>query len=247
MALHVYGVVSAATTLQRALRGRGEAPVRLVVYGDVAAVVSEIDSEARIRRDDLLAHARVLEAIVEDSTVLPMRFGIISENYDEVADIILSAGEDRLNGLLESFDSLVQLTIKAYHDQDKALRHLLRERPELRELRDETAAAPSSYSSKIKLGEAIAANLEALASADASMLCDQLSGLAERIVLDDVSGGNQVLDAALLVQRDARAQTDEGVAQIRRTLPDRLSLRYIGPLPPYSFIDGQLAGELAWD
>jgi hypothetical protein len=29
-------------------------------------------------------------------------------------------------------------------------------------------------------------------------------------------------------------------------LPDRLWLRYIGPQPPYSFVDGQLAGESVW-
>jgi hypothetical protein len=45
MALHVYGVV-AATPLPGVLRGRQEASVRLVVYGDLAAVVSEIDADA---------------------------------------------------------------------------------------------------------------------------------------------------------------------------------------------------------
>jgi Gas vesicle synthesis protein GvpL/GvpF len=88
--------------------------------------------------------------------------------------------------------------------------------------------------------------LEALASADGSMLYDQLTGLAERIVLGDVTGKNQVLDAALLVQRRARTRTDKGIARLSRTLPDRLRLRYIGPQPPYSFLDGQLAGESVW-
>jgi Gas vesicle synthesis protein GvpL/GvpF len=77
----------------------------------------------------------------------------------------------------------------------------------------------------------MAVGLDALASADASMLSEQLSGLAERIVLGDVTGKNQILDAALLVQRATRTQTDEGVARLSRTLPDRLRLRYIGPQP----------------
>ena len=95
MALHVYGVVSAATPLPGVLRGRREAPVRLVVHGDLAAVVSEVDADARIRRDDLLTHARVLESLVEGATVLPMRFGVIVEN-DEEARNILEAGESGL-------------------------------------------------------------------------------------------------------------------------------------------------------
>jgi hypothetical protein len=246
MALHVYGVVSAATRLPEVLRGRREAPVRLVVHGDLAAVVSEVDAGVRIRREDLLAHARVLESLVEDVTVLPMRFGVIAETDEEVARNILEPGESGLTALLHSFDGLVQLTVKAHHDQDQALRHLLNERPDLRMLRDQTGKGPAFYSAQLRLGEAIAAGLETLASSDAAMLQDQLTGICERMVLGDISGQNQVLNAALLVQRATRARTDEAIARLSRTLPDRLQLRYIGPQPPYSFVDGELAGEPVW-
>jgi Gas vesicle synthesis protein GvpL/GvpF len=66
------------------------------------------------------------------------------------------------------------------------------------------------------------------------------------MVLADVTGQNQVLNAALLVQRSARTRTDEAIARLSRTLPGRLRLRYIGPQPPYSFVDGELAGEPVW-
>jgi hypothetical protein len=245
MALHVYGVVSAAAPLPGDLRGRREAPVRLVVHGDLAAVVSETDADARVRGDDLLAHARVLESLVEGATVLPMRFGVIVET-DEEASNILEAGEGGLTTLMQSFDGLVQLTVKAHHDQDEALKHLLRERSELRLLRDQTGKGPESYSAQLRLGEAIAAGLEALVRSDAAMLYDQLMGIAESIVLAEVTGQNQVLNAALLVRRSARTRTDEAIARLSRTLPDRLRLRYIGPQPPYSFVDGELTGEPVW-
>jgi hypothetical protein len=246
MALHVYGVLAATAPFPGVLRGRQQAPVRLVVHGDLAAVVSEIDADARLRRDDLLAHARVLEALVEGSTVLPMRFGVIGETDEVVAHNMLEASESRLTSLLNFFDGLVQLTVKAYHVEEQALKDLLRERPEIRRLRDQAATGPSSYHSQLRLGEVIAVGLDTLASADASMLNEQLSALAERIVLADVTGKTQVLDAALLVRRAARTRTDEGIARLSRTLPDRLRLRYIGPQPPYSFIDGELAGEPVW-
>jgi hypothetical protein len=246
MALHVYGVAAAAAQLPGSLRGRQEAPIRLVVHRDLAAVVRDIDAEARVRGDDLLAHARVLESLIEGSTVLPMRFGVIVETDEEVALNILEAGEGGLTAMLDSFDGLVQLTVKAYHDQHRALKHLLRERPELRELRDQAAAGPPSYLSQLRLGEAVALGLDVLASDDATMVYEQLIGLAERVVLGDVTAKNQVLDAALLVQRGARARTDEGIARLGRALPDRLRLRYIGPLPPYSFVDGELAGQAIW-
>jgi hypothetical protein len=246
MALHVYGVVAAATPLTGVLQGRQQAVVRLVVHGELAAVVSDIAADARVGRDDLLGHARVLETLVQDWTVLPMRFGVIVDTEEKVAHNILEAAENRLTSLLTLFDGLVQVTVKAYHVEEQALKDLLRQRPEIHRLRDQAAAGPSSYHFQLRLGETIAAGLEALASADASMLAEQLSGLAERLVLGDVTATNQVLDAALLVQRAGRARTDEGVARLSTTLPDRLRLRYIGPQPPYSFIDGELAGEPVW-
>ena len=66
MALHVYGVVAAATPLTGVLQGRQQAVVRLVVHGELAAVVSDIAADARVGRDDLLGHARVLETLVQD-------------------------------------------------------------------------------------------------------------------------------------------------------------------------------------
>jgi hypothetical protein len=153
MALHVYRVVAAAATLPGVLRDRQEAAVRLVVHGDLAAVVSEIDADARVRRDDLLAHARVLETLVEGSTVLPMRFGVIVETDEGVAHNILEAGENRLTSMLNSFDGLVQLTVKADHVEEQALRALLRERPEIRRLRDQAATGPASNHSQLRLGE----------------------------------------------------------------------------------------------
>jgi len=246
MALHVYGVVAAATPLPEVLPGRQQAPVRLVVHGDLAAVVSEIDADARVRRDDLLAHARVLESLVEGLTVLPMRFGVIVETDEGVARDILEAGESDLTSLLISLDGFVQLSVKAYHDEELALKDLLHERPEIRSLRDAAAGGPASYHSQLRLGEAVAVGLDALSSADAAMLNEQLSGLAERVVLQEVSGRNQVLDAALLVKRADRTRTDKGIARLSRALPDRLRLRYIGPQPPYSFVDADLAGEPVW-
>jgi hypothetical protein len=246
MALHVYGVVAATTPLPDGLRGRQEARLRLVVHGDLAAVVSEIDAAARVRRGDLLAHAHVLEILVEGATVLPMRFGTIVENDEEVAYNILEAGETGLTSLLKSLDGFVQLTVKAFHEEYEALKDLLGQRPELRSLRDRAASGPASYQSQVQLGEAVAVALDELASADAEMLNEELSGLAERIVCQEVSGRNQVLDAALLVKRGARTRTDEGIARLRQTLPDRLRLRYVGPQPPYSFVDTELAGEPVW-
>lgn len=247
MAVHFYGVVSAGTSLPSTVRGRNDAPLRRIEVGDVAAIVSDVDAEARIRRADLMAHAHVLESVVEDSTVLPMRFGILVESDDEVAEQVLRPAETRLVSLLEEFNGLQQLTVKATHDEEAVLRFLLAERPELRELRDSAGHRDDfAYGRKLHLGQLVMEGIEAIGRADAAMLLDELTPLAHDINVEEPSQQHQVLQAHLLVRRSDRPRVDAAIANLSRKLPSRLRLRYVGPQPPYAFIDAATASEPAW-
>jgi hypothetical protein len=52
---------------------------------------------------------------------------------------------------------------------------------------------------------------------------------------------------AFLVRGATRHVFDEAVAQLRERLGSRVEIRYVGPLPPFSFVEVQLgAGSAAW-
>lgn len=58
------------------VRGRGQAPLESIAHGGLVAVVSRAasgDEEATV--DALHAHARVVDALMDEATVLPVRFG----------------------------------------------------------------------------------------------------------------------------------------------------------------------------
>jgi Gas vesicle synthesis protein GvpL/GvpF len=246
MSVHLYGVVRENAQLPGMIRGRQGAPLRLVRVGPVAAIVSDVDAEDRVRRDDLLAHAHVLEAVVEDSTVLPMRFGTIVDSDAEVAENVLRAGESRLVSLLDRFDGLQQLTVRAVHDEDEVLRAVLMENASLRALRDSMSNGGDTHATKLELGRMVLDSIEAIRQIDAATLVDSLTPLAHDISIEDSSKGYQVLDAALLVNRADRPSVDAAIARISRDLPSRIRLRYVGPQPPYAFVDGAMAGESVW-
>jgi hypothetical protein len=246
MALHVYGVAAAGAKTAPDVRGRGDAPVRSVVHGRVAAVVSEAPADVAAGRSDLLAHARVLELLAEEETILPMRFGMLLGDDEAVVREILAPGEERLAELLAAFDGCVQMSVKAYHHEELALRHLLLLRPDLRHARDAIAQGPGNMSDQVRLGEAVVAALTELQSSDAELVRAPLEPLCERMAVAESPGQLQVLDAALLVRRDSRTRLDEAVAELSRTLPERLRLRYVGPQPPYAFVEDAVAGEPVW-
>jgi hypothetical protein len=245
MSVHVYGIVPATAEL-KSLSGRQGTPARLVCAGDLAAVVSDLPDADHTGRDDLMAHSRVLESVVEDLTVLPMRYAVVAESDDAVRREILDSGSARLTALLADLDGMVQLTVGAYHDEGAAMRDLLTADAGLRALRDDVRRDGSRYDLSIRLGEAVAKGLEAMRARDAQGLIDKVAPLAEQLSVNEPVGQHHVLDAALLVRRDRRAALDEVMGTLSESAPPRLRLRYVGPQPPYAFVGQLVAEEPVW-
>jgi hypothetical protein len=100
--------------------------------------------------------------------------------------------------------------------------------------------------SKMQLGEAVAAGLEQLRAADSDLLVQRLSPHARAVAFTETRDAYSVTGVALLVERAARATLDKAVSDLRQELADRLDLRYVGPQPPYAFLDSVETEERAW-
>lgn len=243
MAVHLYGVIPVGSDLP-ALTGRAGAPVRPVAGGGLRAVVSDIDADAAAGRDDLLAHAHTLEALVALTTVLPAQFGVVMPDDEHVRTELLEAGRDELTELLRGFDGLIQVTVQARYQEEAALRELLRRDPDLVELRE--VARGGGHALQVRLGEAVAAGLEGLTRAEGDRLLGALAPYARAVADNDTRGAHDVLNAALLIERTRQRDLDAAVADLARSVAPAMSIRYVGPQPPYSFLEPMQRGELAW-
>src|SRR5918912_1361560 len=94
----VYGVVPADASLRELERRGDQLPeVWVVESGDLAAIAGNApEQDAKGTRNQALAHARVLEASIVDSPVVPFRFGIMVPGDQEVASDLLDARHDEL-------------------------------------------------------------------------------------------------------------------------------------------------------
>jgi Gas vesicle synthesis protein GvpL/GvpF len=239
MPLHIYGVVRGLALDESPPAGLHGEPVRLVHDGEFAAIVSTVPDDARNGRDELLAHARVLEDVIARHDVVPFRFGMQLPDDDEVRRGVLVEQSDRLSQVLDALKGTVQVTVKGFHLEDEALREVLRRSPRLKQARDRLAQLPpdATYYKQIELGEAIANDLTRLQAADAEQVVQHLVRHAA-----DVSHGNrasvhQFLNAAFLVRRSLRDAFDTAMAELTSMDVPRWRIRYVGPQPAYSFID----------
>lgn len=246
MLVHVYGVVRAGTTLPEGLTGRGDQPVRVVADDDLGVLVSDIAEDARVVRADLIAHAHLLEAVAADSTVIPVQFGVIMPDDDTVRREFMGNERGRLLRLLDAFDGYVQLTVRATYDEETALREVVRRDDQVARLRESAAARPDDHELQVRLGEAVASALPALNEEAAALVVGALQPHAYAVSLNEPRGVYEVANVSLLVARTARSAMDAAVADLDRQLAGRMTLRYVGPQPPYSFLDHVVVEEGSW-
>lgn len=238
MSTYVYAITRAAhPALPDGMEGIGAPPraVRVLVAGDLAAVVSDAPENLRPKRRDLLAHQNVLAELGASGPVLPMRFGSLSSDDETVRAALAENGERYLKRLGE-LDGKVEYNVKAAHNEEAVVRQVLSEEPGIRALHEAgRAAGGGSYDDRLRLGEMVANAVQARETRDAETVRRELSPLAHA-VSPAPAGTGWLANISLLVDRESAGAFLAGVGELQKAHP-QLELQVNGPLPPYSFVD----------
>ena len=245
-ATYVYGVAPAEPFLNGhpPLRvpgiGGGAASVRTIVFEDLVALVSDVPGlTLDFSHDNLLHHQRVLDEVLSRSDVLPFSFGTVADSDDEIRDVLLCGGFDALHEQLEYVRGCVELEVKTVWDQEQLFAEIAQENQEVRDLRDAIALLPmdGGAQEKIMLGQLTEAEIELKSAWEADSLLDVLEPHAVQLVVSPNLKDTMLLNAAFLVERAREKEFDDAVDALGRAQSGRLIFGYVGPLPPYSFIN----------
>lgn len=238
----VYGVTDADATLPDGLAGIDEEPVRLVVHGRVAVLVSRIVLDRPPGRGaDLFAYHGVLDAVAaEDVTVAPVRFGSVLADEQELVEDLLAPEEDYFAELLGGLQGRKELLLQGVYEQELLLGEIVATDPEVADLRSRTRGVPEevAYSERVRLGELVARAVEERQAADAAYVLDEVVPLTDDLVERPVAGLERAFDVALLVHDSRREELEERLERLAEELHPRLRLQLRGPTAPYDFAGG---------
>jgi hypothetical protein len=243
-AVYLYGVAPAAEKVDVEAPGleQSKQGVRRIVHGELAALVSDVEAGPLVAARGLRAHWRVLEEAVASATVLPVRFGTVMESDGAVVDQLLAP---RLVALLGELSGKVQLSVKAFYDEERLMRGVVDDSPAVAQLRQRVRQRPkaATYYERIQLGELVAGEVEQARERDSALVLERLEPLAVAARREPPGTPDSAVNAAFLVERSRVDEFSEAVARLSDEVKDRMRLRYLGPLPPYSFTEEETA---AW-
>jgi Gas vesicle synthesis protein GvpL/GvpF len=218
----------------------GRDKVRIITYDDLAAVVSDVaPDDYAVTRENLLAHQRVITQAMTRSDVLPVAFGTVAESDQQVQEQLLHGAADDLHRALEEVQGCIELELKVLWNEERLFAEIMAENDDIRALRDSLAGQPpeATQYERIQLGERVAAALQRKSTAEAASLLDALEPLAVETRVNDNLGDMMLLNAAFLVDKRQEQAFDAQVQALGAAQAGRQIFQYVGPLPPYNFVD----------
>jgi hypothetical protein len=253
MDAYVYGVIAAGAGWPAppgAADGVDDQPVELVERGELAALVSDAPRlPVKANRRNLMAHSRVLQGVIAERCVLPMRFGVVMPDRAAVEEELLAHNEEWLGAQLRVFETYVELDVQALCREEALLRAVVKERPQLAELREALRGrpGPATYYDRIRLGELVADAVAEKREQVAARVGDALSPRAAATKRNEPLHEEMLANLAFLVDRGRIREFDAAVEALGEELGEDLRLRYTGPLAPHNFVDLEAGTEAqAW-
>jgi hypothetical protein len=221
----------------------------VVSHESIAALVSDLDRGVLKAAKEVRAHWSVLQEASAETTVVPVRFGTVLESDDAVRQQLLEPNAARLSDLLGKLRGRVQLSVKGDYDEERLLRDVVRTSPAVRTLRARVQSLPdaAAYYERIRLGELVAAEVDRHRDRDSRRALDKLEPMAVAAESELVSGPQGAFNLAFLVERERIDGFGIAVRELADELGERVEVRYVGPLPPYSFAGPELeARSTTW-
>jgi hypothetical protein len=219
--------------------GRGD-EVSTIGIDDLAMVISAHPlARLVINRENILAHEKVIEEVMKEHTVLPVRFCTIASSTDEIRSLLFQRYREFRN-LLSDMDHKVELGVKGlWKDMDIILKEVAEESKEIKKMKRRLKGdmEQKNIQAKIELGKLVEAVLKNKKAEDAERIVDVLRASAFDYKLNTTIGDGMFMNASFLVSKEREKEFDNVMEEISDAYKERIWFLYAGPLPPYNFVN----------
>jgi gas vesicle protein GvpL/GvpF len=244
---YVYCIIKSERPLTFGPLGIGVDPteVHTVHFQDIAAVVSNTPMVVQDpTRDNVLAHQRVNETVMQQHTVIPMSFGTVFKTDDDIMELLRSA-YDAFTDVLNKMQDKFEFGLKVLWDRDQIIREIEEEDEDIRRLKGEISSQKgSTYFARMQYGRLIDAALQARSERYVAEIFEALRDVSVASRSNKPIGDRMIMNAAFLVARNLEQAFDARVKDIGQRY-DTLTFKYTGPWPPYNFVNIRLKLERA--
>lgn len=220
--------------------GRGD-EVLTIGYDELSMVVSSHPiTKFVVNRDNMLAHERVIEEVMKEfDSVLPVRFGTIASNADEIRNLLGRRYREFKNALRD-MDHKVELGVKGiWKDMEVIFKEVVDENKAIKRRKEDIQNDKNKKNIQVKMevGKMVEKDLEKKKEKEAEKIVDTLRRIAFDYKLNKTISDGMFINAAFLVDKGREKEFDNIMDDLGEGHKDRVKFMYTGPLPVFNFVN----------
>lgn len=240
---YIYGIVEEPQPRRFSFTGVGKADVYTINYQRIAAIISDTGfSEIDPTRTNVQAHTVVQDELLKEYTLLPMGFGMVAASDDEVQGL-LEKNYEGLTSELNRLANMLEIELKIYWDQETIIKEIQGENRELSRLKAKIKAASSPGEIRnlmIEAGRLVENIVLDWKTRYAEEVYAALQELSCEAKMNNPVGLKNLLNASFLVEKSREREFKEQVYKMDTEFQGKVNFKYVGPMPPYNFVDLRL-------
>jgi len=218
--------------------GRGD-EVYTVCYKNMAAVISNSPiKNYRVSRENMMPHEKTIEEAMNEHTVLPVKFGTITESDKAMEDILIRE-YGRFDKMLKKMKDKKELGLKAIFKEDVIYKKILEKYEDIVKLKEVIASKPpgKTHFQRAKIGEMVENALKNEKDLYRKRILNALSPLSEDEKTNKEYGDRMILNAAFLVNDKKEEKFDIAVNKLDEDYGYLINFKFVGLVPPFNFVN----------
>lgn len=236
---YLYAIISGSDACDFGTCGIHDGRVYTIAEEGVSAVVSDV-ANRRIRpeRRLLAAHNKVLKRLMEDTSPLPMSFGIIADGPAAIRTI-LTRNLTAIRRQLQRVRGKVEMGLRVSWSVPNIFEYFVNTQPDLKRARDLFFAGhrEPSQEEKLELGRMFEHLLAEVREEHVCTVENVLSECTQEIKRNKNRNEREVMSLACLIERDAQEAFEEGIFKAAGFFNDDYTFDFSGPWAPHNFVD----------
>jgi preprotein translocase subunit Sec63 len=232
MGKYLYGIINSENKKSFGNIGVGNGEIYSVQFEDVGAVVSDVFENCKIGMEEVKIHDEALRKIMQPQAVIPMSFGIVAKDEEEIRNILKRA-RMKFKKTLEKVDNKLQINVKISWDKD-VLASILNENIEIRKLTLK-AKENADQSMRIELGRKVKSALDEKKKEYITEITSVLKRLSCDSEENKIPDQDTLMNAAFLVEKNREHEFYDKLDELEKKYSHKLKFLAVGPLPPYNF------------
>jgi len=215
--------------------------VLTIGYDDLSMVVSSCPmTKFIVSSENMLAHMRVIEKVMNEfDSVLPVRFGTVASNADEIRNL-LDRRLREFRSLLRNMDHKVELGVKgSWKNMSVIFEEIVEKNREIKRAKEriQNDVGKKNMQAEIEVGKMVEEALKKKKEQEAEKIVDALRRAAFEYKLNKISSDEMFINAAFLVDKGWEKEFDNIIEDLSEKYRDRVKFVYAGPIPVYNFVN----------